>query len=177
MQLRRYDEVNPSSEQRQAFDCGHESLNRWLARQARQSMDSRDAVTYLLVDPAAARIAGYFCLAAGSVSRQHAASDVAKRAPEPIPVVRMGRFAIDLDYQGQGWGADLLAEAIRSAMAAQQAIGARALLVDAIDERAKSFYTRYGFVESPIITLQLMLPLHVARLPAAVAATRRIDRA
>lgn len=75
-------------------------------------MESRDAVTYLLMDgpPDGEVIAGYFCLASGSISR-YATAAMARRAPEPIPAVRMGRFAIDLSAQGQGWGAELLREA------------------------------------------------------------------
>jgi GNAT superfamily N-acetyltransferase len=172
MHLRRYDHVTPTSEQRKSFDCGHESLDRWLATQARQSMDTRDAVTHLLMDGDV--IAGYFCLSAGSVTREESPESIARRAPDPIPVVRMGRFAIDRKYQGRGWGADLLAEAIRSATASLDVIGARALLVDAIDDSAKSFYLKYGFLESPIVPMQLLIRLDVAQLSQAAAeATRR----
>lgn len=171
MRVRRYDAVNPTSAQRKAFDCGHESLNRWLATQARQSMDSRDAVTHLLLDEDT--IAGYYCLSAGSVSREQAPDAVAKRAPDPVPVIRMGRFAIDRGYQGGGWGTDLLGEAIRSAIASLDVIGARALLVDAIDQSAKDFYLKFGFCESPIVHMQLLMQLRVAQLSEAAAAAGR----
>lgn len=167
MRLRRYDEATPTSDQRQAFECGHESLDRWLATQAGQSMKSRDAVTYLLLDEQA--IVGYYCLSAGSVSREEAPPAIAKRAPDPVPVIRMGRFAIHRAYQGQGWGRDLLGEAIRSAAAALDAIGARAMLVDAIDDLAQAFYLRNGFIASPVAPMQLMLRLDVARLSEAAA--------
>jgi len=172
MRLRRYDEVNPSGEQRKAFDCGHDSLNRWLTTQARQSMDSRAAVTHLLLDDDV--IAGYYCLSAGSVSRQDAPAEIARRAADPVPVIRMGRFAIDRAYQGQGWGPDLLREAIRSATASLEVIGARAMLVDAIDDAARNFYLRSGFVPPQIASMQLLLRLEVARLSqAASEASRR----
>lgn len=167
MQLDRYDKINPTSDQRNAFSCGHESLDRWLATQARQSMESRDAVTHLLMDGQV--IAGYYCLSAGSVSRADAPDAIAKRAPNPVPVIRMGRFAIDSEFQGHGWGADLLREAIRSATAALDLIGARALLVDAIDDSARRFYAKFGFVESPVAPMQLMLRLDVAKLSEAAA--------
>ncbi len=167
MRLRRYDEAPPTSDQRQAFECGHESLDRWLATQAGQSMKSRDAVTYLLWDEQA--IAGYYCLSAGSVSREEAPPAIAKRAPDPVPVIRMGRFAVHRSYQGQGWGRDLLREAIRSAAAALDGIGARAMLVDAIDESAQTFYLKNGFIASPAAPRQLMLRLDVAKLSDAAA--------
>lgn len=156
MLLVRFDIAAPTKEQRASFSCGEPSLDRWLATQARQSMESRDAVTYLLVDSGHdGRIAGYYCLSTGSVRKHQAPPPMARRAPEPIPVVRMGRFAIDSDYQGLGWGAELLREALLSALSGAEVIGGRALLVDAINDRAAAFYRRFGFVESPIHPLQL----------------------
>lgn len=176
MRLLRYDEAVPSREQRRAFDCGEESLNRWLAGQARQSMATRDAVTYLLIDdedsgadPESLRswpIAGYYCLSAGQVCRTAMPGELSRAAPDPIPVIRMGRLAIGRPYQRQGWGAELLREALLSATAAVQLIGGRALLVDAIDEAAEVFYRRFGFTSSPIHALQLMYGLDVVAASA-----------
>lgn len=168
MRIARFDEVMPSKEQRIGFDGGEPSLNRWLANQARQSMTSRDAVTRLLLDEAEepTRIAGYFCLAAGSVFRDEAPGKLAKRAPDPIPAIRMGRFAIDVDYQGQGWGADLLREALLGAVSASGLIGARVMLVDAISENARDFYLRFGFVASPIHPMQVLFDLRTVAASA-----------
>jgi GNAT superfamily N-acetyltransferase len=168
VRLSRYDEVGPSKELRSNFDCGEESLNRWLAQQAGQSMASHDAVTYLLLDVEAGRIAGYFCLSAGDVSRHNVPIDLAKRAPQPIPVVRMGRFAIDSRYQGQNLGAELLREALLSAVAASRLIGGRAMLVDAINDGAKRFYERFGFQASPIHPMQLTIDLRTVALSAGL---------
>lgn len=130
-------------------------------------MKSRDAVTYLLLDDGNGdRIVGYYCLSAGSVSMEAAPAAIARRAPRPIPVVRMGRFAIDSDYQNRGWGAELLREALLSAVSGADVIGARALLVDAISDRAASFYRRYGFVESPTHPLQLFKSLQQIKASA-----------
>ena len=167
MRLARYDRVNPTKEQRRAFDCGERTLDRWLATQARQSMETRDAATYLLLDDdEGSRIAGYYCLSAGEISREAAPPGVAKRAPAPIPVILMGRFAIDRRYQKQGWGADLLREALGSAVEATQLIGGRALLADAINASAKSFYLRFGFERSPIHPMQLLYDLRTVALSA-----------
>lgn len=160
MRLLRYDQVNPTKSQRKMFQCGEGSLDDWLATQARQSMASRDAVTYLLMDDEI--IAGYYCLSAGQVSRAEAPDSLSRRAPDPIPVVRMGRLAVDTAYQGQGWGADLLREALLSAVAAVTLVGARALLVDALDAGAVAFYRRFGFVVSPVHPLQLLVSLDIA---------------
>lgn len=175
MQLLRFDRAAPSKGQRNSFDSGEPTLDRWLATQARQSMESRDAVSYLLLDDdelledEQPRIAGYYCLSSGDVRRADAPESMAKRAPDPIPAVRMGRFAIDERYQGQGLGAELLSEALRSAVAAGDLIGARVMLVDAISEQAFGFYARFGFTASPIHPMQLLYDLR------AVAASAGID--
>ena len=171
MRLARYDDINPTKAQRTAFDSGEPSLNRWLAQQARQSMESRDAVTYLLLDEeegdgADARIAGYYALAAGQILREAAPLDIAKRAPDPIPAVRMGRFAIDRSYQGQGLGAELLSEALLGAVTAGDLLGARVMLVDAISDEAVDFYLHYGFIQSPIHPMQLVYDLRIVAASA-----------
>jgi len=176
VRLARYDEINPSKEQRNAFDSGEPSLDRWLATQAGQSMASRDAVTHLLIDEDASRIAGYYCLSAGEVRREAATPRLAKGAPQPIPVVRMGRFAIDRRYQGAGWGSDLLSEALLSAVSAMELIGGRAMLVDAINDEAKRFNERYGFEPSPIHPMQLMCDLRIVAASAGLDTKKRRRR-
>lgn len=137
-------------------------------------MESRDAVSYLLLDEEAPledqrpRIAGYFCLSSGEVRREDTPEPMAKRAPNPIPAVRMGRFAIDHRYQGQGLGAELLSEAMRSAVSAGDLVGARVMLVDAISGKAFAFYERFGFTPSPIHPMQLLYDLRVVAASAGV---------
>ena len=91
-----------------------------------------------------------------------------RRAPDPIPVIRMGRLAIDRGYQGHGLGAELLREALLGALSAGKLIGARLMLVDAVDEPAMAFYERFGFEESPIHPLQVMIDLRTVALSAGL---------
>lgn len=170
MRLTRYDEDRPSKKQRRDFDCGAPSLDRWLATQARQSMESRDAVTYLLVDEhgESAVIAGYFCLSAGQIARDEVPGSMARRAPDAVPAIRMGRFAVDLRYHGRGWGGELLREVLLSAATAGKLIGARVLLVDALDDGAERFYRRFGFEASPTHPLQLVIDLHIVAASAGI---------
>lgn len=180
MRIARFDLEAPSKIQRNSFDCGEQTLNRWLAAQARQSMESRDAVTYLLldnsggdgsmVDDGRAPIAGYYCLSSGEVSRHEAPDPMARRAPHPIPAVRMGRFAIDNRYTGQGWGAELLREALLGSVNAGRLIGARVMLVDAISEDAHAFYLRFGFTPSPIHPMQVLYDLRTVAASAGLDA-------
>src|SRR3546814_3315361 len=96
----RFDKANPSKAQRNAFDCGVPTLNRWLASQARQSMATRDAVTSLLLDDdagEAARIAGYYCLSSGEVARDATPCQMGRRASNHIPAVRIARNSTRLN--------------------------------------------------------------------------------
>ena len=65
--------------------------------------------------------------------------------PEPVPVILLGQLAVDAAYNGRGLGSDLLVDAARRSLAAVDVIGARAIVVHALDERAKSFYVRFSF--------------------------------
>ncbi len=87
--------------------------------------------------------------------------------PQPVPVILLGQLAVDLDYQGRGLGSDLLVDAARRALAAADLIGARAIIVQAYDEQAKSFYERFGF--RPFSDLEpLMMVLRMGELRALI---------
>jgi predicted N-acetyltransferase YhbS len=83
--------------------------------------------------------------------------------PDPIPVVLLGRLAIDAEWQGKGLGADLLRDAVLRMLTAGETIGVRAILVHAISDTAKTFYERHGFRPSPVEPLTLMITLSEAR--------------
>jgi GNAT superfamily N-acetyltransferase len=124
------------------FDSGEVSLDRWLIDHAWAAHAGHTARVFCAIRDE--RIAGYYALAAGSVARESAGGRLTQGAPDPIPVIILARLAVDRAYQGQGLGADLLVNAMIRTMAAAESIGARALVVHAIDTAA-SFYRRYGF--------------------------------
>ncbi|WP_261359697.1 MULTISPECIES: GNAT family N-acetyltransferase [unclassified Cyanobium] len=141
------------------FDCGEESLNRWLRHRARHN--ERQGVSRPLVvcpEPSDEVIA-YVCLSAGAVVLAEVPGGLRRNAPDPLPVVVLGRLAVDRRHQGRGLGHALVAEAISRSLQARQLIGARALLVHAIDEQAAAFYRSMGFRPSPISALTLLLQL------------------
>ena len=82
-----------------------------------------------------------------------------RNMPDPVPVVLLGRLAIDSASQGKGLGADLLRDAVLRTLGAAESIGVRALLVHALSDKAKAFYQRYGFHPSPIEPMTLMITL------------------
>ena len=125
------------------FTCGVPALDAWLRGKARLNEAKGGARTYVACD--GDRVAGFYSLAASAVERRRVSSRVGRNMPEPIPVILLGQLAVDTDYQGRRLGSDLLVDSTRRALAASDLIGARAIVVQAIDERAKSFYARFGF--------------------------------
>ncbi|MCJ7601833.1 MAG: GNAT family N-acetyltransferase, partial [Desulfobulbaceae bacterium] len=85
------------------------------------------------------------------------------KMPEPIPVMVLGRLAVDRHWQGSGLGSSLLRDALFRTFNVSKQAGVRALLVHALSEDAKAFYLRYGFLESPIDPMTLMLNLQDVR--------------
>ncbi len=140
------------------FDCGESSLNDWLRRRAHTNQGAGASRTYVVADDSL-RVLGYYALAAGAVSHVQAAGAIRRNMPEPIPVLVLGRLAVDRSQQGRALGAALLKDAVLRTLAVASEIGVRALLAHAVNETAKAFYLRHGFVESPVDALTVMLRL------------------
>ena len=143
------------------FDCGEPSLDEWLKRRALANQLGGASRTFVVAD-AEDRVVGYYSLAAGAVSRNLATGGVRRNMPDPVPVLVLARLAVERQAQGMQLGAGLLQDAVNRAVSVSQNAGVRALLVHALDDKAKQFYLHYGFVESPLHPLTLMLPLHTA---------------
>jgi GNAT superfamily N-acetyltransferase len=139
------------------FDCGgHESLNDWLKRFALTNQKNESARTYVVHRNRL--VVGYYSISAGSVSAEEAPARISKGlARHPIPVILLARLAVDKDEKGAGLGKALLKDALLRIAQAADIVGARAVLVHAIDEPAKKFYLHFDFEPSPIHELQLML--------------------
>jgi GNAT superfamily N-acetyltransferase len=144
----------------EAFHCTHVALTDWLKEKALKNRASGASRCFVVCD--AHRVVGYYGLAVGSVEQAHAAGNVRRNMPQPIPVVVLGRLAVHGDFAGRGIGAGLLKDAVLRSQRAALEIGVRALLCHAIDESAKAFYLHHGFVESPTDRLTLMLKLDTA---------------
>lgn len=132
-------------------------LFEWLIRRSLKNQQSGASRTYVICKEN--RVIAYYALASGSIERLIASKTIARNMPDPIPVTVLGRLAVDLQYQGQRFGAALLKNAILRTVSVSRSIGVRAILVHAITEDAKRFYANYGFKESPINKMTLMLSL------------------
>lgn len=146
----------------EGFDCGKPALNDWLLRHARQAQGSGSAKTFVVADDN--RVAGYFSLTVGQIDTLGAPERIRKGMGQyPLPVVILARLAVFTQDQGRGIGFGLLQDAIRRTMLIADQAGIRAMLTHPIDEEAARFYTRFGFIASPLREQQLLLLLKDAR--------------
>jgi GNAT superfamily N-acetyltransferase len=149
---------------RAAFDCGKPPLNEWIRRLAGQ-YDRRDlARTYVAIEKGQNCVRGYYSLSAHQVVYESLSEAEAKRLPEiDMPVILLGRLAVDKTVQGRGLGEELLVDALRRAEQVARQIGVRAVEVHAIDDEARAFYLRYGFIPLQDDQRHLYLPMTIIR--------------
>ena len=139
------------------FSCGVASLDDWLRQRALKNQLSGASRTFVACD--GGRPIAYYALASGAVATTMTTGRFRRNMPDPIPVVVLGRLAIDLRAQGQGLGRALVRDAGLRVLHAADAIGIRGLLVHALSEEAKAFYERVGFEASPMDPMTLMITL------------------
>jgi len=146
---------------RAAFNCGIESLDRYLTRQASQDIKRRISRVFVacgLQDET--RVLGYYTLSTLSIDLSFLPEKVANKLPRhPIPAALIGRLAIDISAQGKGIGKMLLSNAIKRTLSVSDDIAIYAMVVDAINQEAESFYKRYGFSRLAHNGSRLFLPL------------------
>lgn len=139
------------------FDCGNETLNEWLINRALKNQMTGASRTFVICSEN--YVIGYYAIASGSIERLSAPKSIARNTPDPIPVIVLGRLAIDHQFQTKRLGSALLKNALLRTLTISKNIGVRAILVHAISEDARKFYQNYGFKESPINPMTLMLSI------------------
>ena len=132
------------SHNREAFDCGEESLNDFLKRFARQNNEKGLGRTFVAVKSDEPRIYGYYTISSGALSFD----TIPEKLPRyPIPVVHLGRLAVAETAKGQRLGKALLADALKRAVSIADQLGIYAVEVYALTESAREFYLKFGFTE------------------------------
>lgn len=144
------------------FSCGEPVLDDWLRRRAFANQVSGASRTFVVADDHDI-VVGYYALAAGAIAHQAATRTVRHNMPDPVPVMVLARLAVDTRAQGIKLGAALLRDAVSRAVAVSENAGVRALLVHALNDRARQFYEHYGFQASPAHPMTLMLRLAATR--------------
>lgn len=139
------------------FDCGKQELNGWLRLKALKNEASGASRTYVIC--ADGHVVGYYALATGAVARAVATGKVQRQMPDPIPVMIIGRLAVDVRNQGRGLGYGLLRDALLRTLQVAEQAGIRAVLLHAVTGEATKFYQRAGFQESPLDPMTMMIAI------------------
>ncbi len=149
--------LTPAHELR-SFNSGNSTLDDWLIRRALKNQETGASRTFVICDENSTVI-GFYALATGSIERIATTGNFSRGMPDPIPIIVLGRLAIDTKQQGKRLGAALLKDAMLRTLSIANTVGVRGLLVHAISTEAKQFYLKYGFQESPIDTMTLLLSI------------------
>lgn len=150
--------------QREAFDCGVEALNQYLKKFARKDAERKVAATFVLVDSAKPEmILGYYTLSAFTVFLSELPVAMQKKLPyyPNLPATLIGRLARSIDAPGTG--KLLLVDALLRSLRQSEQIASLAVVVDAKDEMAETFYQRYGFQKLGDEPKRMYLPMKTVK--------------
>lgn len=154
-----------SAHNKKKFSSGVLSLDNYLKNQAGQDIKKNVSVTYVLTTIPLTEVVGYYTLSSISIDASELSDAYIKKLPKyPIlPAILIGRLAVDSNYQGKKIGAHLLMDALRRGVLISDQIGINAVIVDAKDNYAASFYRYFGFMEFPSNKLKLFLPINTIK--------------
>jgi len=146
------------------FDCGIDLLNNYIKSQASQDVKKKLSVCFVFSEKQIVK--GYYTLSSSSIPLEDVPLKFSKRFPKSytgIPVILLGRLAIDKSYKGKGYGEYLLIDALKESYnVSKEKIGAVAVIVEPINNDAKKFYNKYGFIELNI-SGKMFLPMNTIR--------------
>jgi GNAT superfamily N-acetyltransferase len=137
------------SDDRNGFDCGRESMNQWFRRHGWANHAAGLSRVNVVCDAATARIVGYVTLSAGQIERAALPKPLRRNKPDPVPATLLGQLAIHKDFQGKGYARSLLLFALRAALRSSHNIGSLGVFTHPLDDPARAFYARCGFVDLP----------------------------
>jgi GNAT superfamily N-acetyltransferase len=143
------------------FDSGEFSLNEWLKKRAFKNQAAGASRCFVLC--AGVEVIGYYSLSAGAISHEAAPKAMRRNMPDPLPVLLLGRLAVDKRYHNRGIGQALLRDAMMRAVNVSGNAGVFAILVHALSDQAKQFYLSRGFVESPLQSMTLIMTIETVR--------------
>jgi predicted N-acetyltransferase YhbS len=143
--------------QTERFACGIESLDMWLKRRALKNQISGASRTFVVCD--SSQVLAYYALTSSAVVVKATSGRFRRNMPDPIPVVVLGRLAVDRKLHGRGIGRALVRDAAMRVLQAAEIIGIRGIVVHALSDAAKAFYEHIGFDPSPLDPMTLMITL------------------
>ncbi len=147
---------------RKDFICDEDSLTEYIKKQVNQDIRKRLATCFVAIDNKQ-NVIGYYTLTSESLGRELIPEKYLKQVPKNYnaPVILLGRLARDITTKGTGLGEHLLLDALfRSYNLSNESVGAMAVVVDPINEKAIEFYKKYGFEQLPD-SEKMFLPMKV----------------
>lgn len=138
-----------ATDDREAFDCGRESLNQWFRRHAWHNQESSVSRTSVMCDTATGAVAGYVSLSAGQIERAYLPKSAQRNRPDPIPVLLVGQLAVGQNWQGRGVARSLMLFALTTALRFSKEIGCFGVLTHPLNDEVRAFYERFGFEALP----------------------------
>jgi GNAT superfamily N-acetyltransferase len=144
-----------------SFDSGEPVLDDWLKRRALANQAGGASRTYVVCDEKI--VVAFYALASGAIAQAGVPGKFRRNMPDPIPVVVLARLAVDRNHQGRGLGRAMFRDAARRVVHAAAAIGIRGIVVHAISEEARRFYTALGFDPCPADAMTLVVTLRDVR--------------
>jgi GNAT superfamily N-acetyltransferase len=151
-----------ATHRRDDFDCGEETLNDFLRRYARQQQERDFSRTYVVLADDAVTVRAFVSLSVGQVGTASFPSEL-KLPRYPVPVLRIGRLAVDRRAQGHRLGRELMRFALHLSLDLAGRVGIHAVVIDAKNDVARAFYERLGFVVFRDAPLSLFLPIATLR--------------
>jgi predicted N-acetyltransferase YhbS len=143
------------------FSSGEPSLDDYL--RTRALSNHREGASRCFVTCQKGRVVGYYALASTAIQRADTPGKVRRNMPDPVPAILLSRLAIDVKEQRMGLGKNLLRDAISRCVQVADTIGVRAMLVHALHDDARNFYSHFDFEPSPTDPLHLLLLIKDAR--------------
>jgi predicted N-acetyltransferase YhbS len=134
---------------REAFDCGRDSLNAWFRRHALFNHLNGASRVSVIADAGSGRLVGYVTLSAAQIERAFLPKPQQRNRPDPVPATLLGQLAVDKNYQRQGHAESLLLFALRTALHAAATIGSVGIITHPLDDGVRHFYARWGFADLP----------------------------
>jgi predicted GNAT family N-acyltransferase len=155
--------LDSKKHQRERFNCGVTSLDRYITKLASQDLKRKAATVFVLIDSPNLEVMAYYTLSSFTLEATELESSVAKKLPRYplLPATMLGRLAVDKKYRGQKFGKLILIDAMKRAFIASQQIASTAVVVEAIDNNAVSFYRKYGFTSFESNPNRLYLPMSI----------------
>ena len=149
-----------AAHEREEFSCGEQSLDRFLRTLVGQYERRRLGRTYVALRGGTQRVVGYYTLASGAVPFGKLPPRTARKLPRHrVPVVPLARLAVDVSERGHRLGRHLLGDALRRVLHLADGLGVHAVEVEALNDAARAFYEKHGFIGLADDPCHLYIPI------------------